>query len=126
MKLQLATLLATFGLVAGLSFASVAPVSAINVFDSCSSGSAKDSPVCKEANTDSINNPIQSIIGLLLFAIGTISVVMIIVGGIRYVISNGEAAKIKTAKDTILYAVVGLVVSMLAYVIVNFVVNQFS
>src|SRR6478672_8818782 len=112
MKQRLMGLLVAAGLVAGLGLFMPAPVAAINVFDSCASDKAKDSPVCKEANTDSINDPVQSIIGLLLFAIGTVSVVMIIVGGIRYVISNGEAAKIKQAKDTILYAVVGLIVSM--------------
>lgn len=126
MKQQLVTLLAAFGLVFGMGFALAAPVGAVNVFESCDGDAAKDSPVCKEANSDSINKPVQDIIGLLLFAIGTISVIMIIFGGIRYVISNGEAARIKSAKDTILYAVIGLIVSMLAYVIVNFVVNQFG
>lgn len=130
MKQRLIALFATLALVFGVGVLVAVPASAINVFDSCAAEKAKpaaeQSPVCAEANTDSINNPIQSVIGLLLFAIGTISIVMIIVGGIRYVISNGEAARIKTAKDTILYAVIGLIVSMLAYVIVNFVVNQFG
>ena len=126
MKQHLATLLASLGLVFGMGFMLAAPVSAVNVFDSCNAANAADSPVCKEANTNSVNNPIQTIIGLLLFAIGTISVIMIIVGGIRYVISNGEASRIKSAKDTILYAVIGLIVSLLAYAIVNFVLTQFG
>lgn len=126
MKQRLALFVATLGLVSGVAFAAMPAVGAINVFDKCDTKEAKDSPVCAEADTDSINNPIQNVVGLLLFAIGTISVIMIIVGGIRYVLSYGEAAKIKSAKDTILYAVVGLVVSLLAYAIVGFVLNQFG
>jgi len=50
---------------------------------------------------------------------------MIIVGGIRYATSNGDQSAVKGAKDTILYAVVGLIVALVAYAIVNFVINQF-
>lgn len=111
------------GLSFGTSVVMQPTAGAINVFDACD---GQDSKVCKESKTESINDPVQSVVGLLLFAIGTISVIMIIVGGIRYVISNGEAARIKSAKDTILYAVIGLIVSLLAYAIVNFVLNQFG
>jgi multisubunit Na+/H+ antiporter MnhB subunit len=60
-----------------------------------------------------------------LFILGAIAVIMIVIGGIRYTTSNGDSGSIKSAKDTILYAVVGLVVAMLAYAIVNFVVQSF-
>jgi hypothetical protein len=66
---------------------------------------------------------IKDIINILLFLIGSIAVIMIIVGGIRYVVSNGEQAAITGAKNTILYAVVGLVVAVMAYAIVNFVLK---
>jgi len=75
-----------------------------------------------DENTTDLNAFIKTIINVLLFVIGAVAVVMIIIGGIRYVTSNGEQAHVKAAKDTILYAVVGLVVAMLAYAIVNFVV----
>ncbi|MDB5186545.1 MAG: rane protein of unknown function [Candidatus Saccharibacteria bacterium] len=68
---------------------------------------------------------ISTITSILLFVIGAISVIMIIVGGIRYVTSAGDSSKIKAAKDTIMYSVVGLVVALLAYAIVNFVLRQF-
>lgn len=123
MKQKFISLLVGLGLVAGLGLAATSPVAAINVYKGCEGQS--DSAVCKEKN-DSVNPAIQAIIGLLIFAIGAISVIMIIVGGIRYVVSNGDASKIKTAKDTIFYAVVGLIVALLAYAIVNFVVNQFG
>ena len=68
---------------------------------------------------------IKTIVNTLLFVLGSIAVVMIVIGGIRYTISNGESSQIKSAKDTIMYAVIGLVVAILAYAIVNFVVDQF-
>lgn len=68
---------------------------------------------------------IATITTILLFVIGAVSVIMIIVGGIRYVVSAGDSSKIKAAKDTIMYSVVGLVVALLAYAIVRFVIDQF-
>jgi hypothetical protein len=50
---------------------------------------------------------------------------MIIFGGIRYVTSTGDASRVKSAKDTVMYSVVGLIVAMLAYTIVNFVITRF-
>ncbi len=69
---------------------------------------------------------VRNVINILLFVVGLIAVIMIIIGAIRYVTSNGEQASITSAKNTILYAVVGLVVAMLAYAIVNFVVGAFK
>lgn len=68
---------------------------------------------------------IEDIVNLLLFVLGAIAVIMIVIGGIRYATSNGESSSIKSAKDTILYAVIGLVVALLAYAIVNFVLDSF-
>lgn len=66
----------------------------------------------------------QSIANILIFIVGAISVIMIIIGGLRYVISAGDPSSIKSAKDTILYAIVGVVVALLAFAIVNFVINK--
>ncbi len=68
----------------------------------------------------------KTVINVLLFLIGAISVIMIIYGGIRYVTSGGDQGAVTSAKNTILYAVVGLVVAILAYAIVNFVVGAFG
>ena len=75
-------------------------------------------------NANAFSNFIESIINLLLFVIGAVAVIMIIIGGIRYVTSNGDASQTKAARDTILYAIVGLVVAIMAYAIVNFVLNS--
>jgi amino acid transporter len=73
-------------------------------------------------NTVPLDTFIANIINILLFVIGAVAVIMIIIGGIRYVTSNGDQAQVKGAKDTILYSIIGLVVAILAYAIVNFVV----
>ncbi|HAC56372.1 TPA: hypothetical protein DCF80_02630 [Candidatus Saccharibacteria bacterium] len=63
---------------------------------------------------------------ILLFLVGAISVIMLIIGGIRYVISGGDQAQVTSAKNTILYAIVGIVVAFLAYAAVNFVTQALS
>ncbi len=79
-----------------------------------------------EADTKDLQDRIKTIVNILLFVLGAIAVIMIIVGGIRYTTSNGEAGNIKSAKDTVLYAVIGLAIAILAYAIVNFVLGAFK
>ena len=68
----------------------------------------------------------RTITNVLLFILGAISVIMIIIGGLRYVISGGNATAVTAAKNTILYAIVGVIVALLAYAIVNFVLESFT
>lgn len=68
----------------------------------------------------------QTITNILLFLIGAIAVIMLIIGGIRYVISGGDQAQVTSAKNTILYAIVGIIVAFLAFAAVNFVTGQLS
>ncbi len=63
---------------------------------------------------------------VLLFVIGAVSVIMLIFGGIRYVVSGGDSTAVQNAKNTILYAIVGVVVAILAYAAVNFVLGAFT
>ena len=69
--------------------------------------------------TDSIITIINWVIGIL----GLVCVIVIIIGGVNYMTSSGEAGKVKKAKDTILYGIIGLVVCILAFAIVNFVIS---
>ncbi len=62
-------------------------------------------------------------VNLLLFIVGATAVVMIIYGGFRYVISGGDGSAITSAKNTILYAIIGLVIAALAYAIIDFVLG---
>jgi hypothetical protein len=68
----------------------------------------------------------QTVTNVLLFLVGAISVIMLIIGGIRYVISGGDQAQVTSAKNTILYAIVGIVVAFLAYAAVAFITGQFN
>lgn len=67
-----------------------------------------------------------TIVNVMLFLIGALSVIMLIYGGIRYTISRGDSGEVNNAKNTILYAIVGLIVAILAYAIVNWVVKSFQ
>ena len=68
----------------------------------------------------------QKVSNILLYIIGAVSVIMIIFGGFRYVTSGGNSDNITTAKNTILYAIVGIVVALLAYAAVQFVITSFA
>ena len=67
----------------------------------------------------------KTITNVLLFIIGAVAVIMLIIGGIRYTVSGGDSGAVTSAKNTILYAVVGIIVAVLAYAIVNFVLTSF-
>ena len=67
----------------------------------------------------------KTITNVLLFIIGAISVIMLIIGGIRYTTSNGDQQAVQNAKNTILCAVVGLVIAILAFAAINFVISSF-
>lgn len=79
-----------------------------------------------DGNTTDLNANITRVINLLLFIIGAVAVIMIIIGGIKYVTSNGDQGSVQSAKNTIMYAVIGLIVAIIAYAIVNFVVTTFT
>ena len=81
-----------------------------------------------QGNTSDIplTTQIANITNTMLFAIGVVAVIMLIVGGFRYIFSGGNSQSVNAAKDTILYAVIGIVVAILAYAIVNFILGQFG
>lgn len=71
-----------------------------------------------------IDTTIGHVINLISIAVGIVAVIMIIVGGFRYITSGGNQEGIKSAKNTLLYALIGLVIVALAQVIVKFVLNK--
>ncbi len=71
-----------------------------------------------------VNNIIKLAINTFSILVGIVSVVMIIVGGLKYITSGGESANVTSAKNTILYAVIGLVIVALAQIIVRFVLSR--
>ena len=86
----------------------------------CAKGSGQSDSLTGDAGV------FQTVTNVLLFIIGAIAVIMLVVGGIRYTISGGNQEQITAAKNTILYAIVGIVVAILAYAAVRFVIGSFS
>jgi cytochrome bd-type quinol oxidase subunit 2 len=101
-----------------------AGVGAVNVDPLQGVCETSTSQVCKDKD-DKVSTTIASVINILLFIVGAISVLMIIIAGIMYAVSTGDTTRITRAKDAILYAIIGLVVSFLAYAIVNWVILRF-
>ena len=62
----------------------------------------------------------------LIFLVGAISVIYLIIGGLRYVVSSGDSKAVTAAKDTILYAIIGIVVAVVSFALVQFVVNALN
>lgn len=72
------------------------------------------------------NTLLESVLSLVFFFFGIVATLTIIFAGIMYVTSEGNADKAKRAKNAILYGVVGLVVTLLAFSIVGFILNWFA
>jgi len=75
---------------------------------------------------NTVNNIVRTVINVFTWVVGIVSVIMIIVGGFKYITSGGDSGAVTGAKNTILYAIVGLVVVVLAQVIVRFVLSNVS
>ena len=75
------------------------------------------------ATEDSGSRVAQNIINTVIGISSTVALVFIIIGGVKYMTANGDSGKITKAKDTILYAVIGLIVCALSYGIVNWIIS---
>ena len=114
-----ATLIATIATVLPMGSAYAADVA-------CPPGSVRPTaPTAVECNVEESDRSVwditKQIINVIIAVLGIVAVVVIVLGGVSYVTSQGDPAKTKKARDTILYGVIGLVIALLAYGIVNFV-----
>lgn len=124
-KLKLMVVAFAFVAMGVFSFVPISSVGAENALDNVCKDNA-DSALCQTSTKNKQAGAlVDTIIDTLLFIIGALSVIMIIVGGILYVISQGDSGNVTKAKNTILYSVVGLIVAGLAYAIVHFVIQLF-
>lgn len=92
--------------------------------DAGANGLASCTKLNNTANTNDLMGQANTIINVVIGVIGFVAVAFIIFGGFQYTTSAGDPGKVKKAKDTILYGIIGLVVAMLAYAIVNFVLSN--
>lgn len=94
----------------------------------CDTVSPPKPDVCNQISGPVTSNPviktISAAIQILSLVIGFASVIMIMVGGIRYVISNGDPQRVKAAKDTVMYSLVGIVIALSAQLIILFILNK--
>jgi hypothetical protein len=104
--------------------------SAAQCSDKVCSGSYPDSVKaacgCSGISTKKVDDAIANVLNAVIGMLGIIAVIFIIVGGVKYMTSAGDPGKVKSAKDTILYALIGLVVCALAFAITNFVINAIN
>ncbi len=77
-----------------------------------------------EGGGNNLEDSVIGIVNVVIGALGIVCVIMMIVGGINYMTSNGDSSKVKKGKDTIFYGIIGLIICILAVVIVNFVINS--
>lgn len=87
-------------------------------------GQTCSTTVDSQAATDQVNSVITLVINIFSLIVGVAAVIMIIVGGLRYIISGGDSGNVTSAKNTILYAIIGLVVVALSQFIVKFVLAK--
>ena len=88
------------------------------------STSTSGSSCPSDNGTKGINGLLKKVVNVISAVVGVVAVVMIIVGGFKYITSGGESGNVSGAKNTIIYAIIGLVIVALAQVIVHFVLNQ--
>lgn len=85
-------------------------------------GSTKVTP--PTGGPSDLGSLITKITNILMTTVGIVAVIMIIIGGLMYIFSGGNPESTKRAKDTVLYAVIGIIVAILSYAIVNFVIGN--
>ncbi len=72
------------------------------------------------------NGAFEVIANIMLLLVGAVAVIMLIIGGFRYVVSGGDSTAVEGAKNTILYAIIGIVVAFLAFAAINFLTEQLA
>jgi hypothetical protein len=122
---------AALSLIAAPGAMVLAPVAhAQNIEDNVCKGiaSTTDDNECREDGDaeNSFAGLAKKVINIFSIVVGAVSVIMIIIGGFRYIISGGDSNGVQGAKNTILYAIVGLVIVLFAQIIVRFVLTNVS
>lgn len=123
---KISLVLAAFATVLGLATAVATPSQAIDVWGNTPCATNSQDELCKASKNDRITPFFQRVLSLLMYIIGAVSVIMIVVGGIKYTTSNGDSNSIASAKNTVLYSVIGLIVAILGQLIILFVLDWFK
>ena len=124
LRLILATLTLLVGLGGAMAPAVVSAASSTPKQTVCQTLGSNNDCTSTPHNSVSLNHVVKAVIDVLSVVIGIAAVIMVMVGGFRYITAGGDANNVSSAKNTIIYAIVGLVVVALAQAIVQFVVNK--
>lgn len=126
MKKFILASLALVGVVAtaAATVPAISPAKAVNPYGACDANSS--SAICKGKGESLSEGFVKPTINIILWVVGVAAVIVIIVAGLKYVTSSGNPSAVSSAKTTILYAVIGLVIAITAYAIVNFVFKSFG
>lgn len=114
----------TIAFVGLLGVSSLAAASLLTSDASAQVSSGINAATTSEMQGKSVNSTVGSIVNILLWVVGILSVTMIVWSGFKYITSAGDTSKLASAKSTLIYAVVGLIIAILAYAIVTFVRTQ--
>jgi len=110
-----------------IAFPAASLANGFNIQQYCS-GSAHSSAVCSNSSRPPSQNPISlriaDVINVLIEFAGAIAVIVIIIAGIRYAIAVGDSNKINSARNSLIYTAVGLVVIVAAKLIIDVVINN--
>lgn len=97
-------------------------VSAVSIFDGVNAAQGSNVPDTLFGG----GGVITTIVNTLLFIAGALAVIMLIIGGFRYVVSGGNQTAVTAAKNTILYAIIGLIIAFFGYAIVAFIIDAMT
>ncbi len=127
--MALKKLLNPVGVLAGIGLFTVHTLNNVAlaaVPDALEDGTNASAPTGADENLFGAGSIFQRVADFLIFLVGALAVIFLIIGGLRYVVSSGNSSQVESAKNTILYAIIGLVVAIAAFAAVRFVVGQFG
>ena len=104
------------------------PALAIDIIPNCQTTGGASCSIVEEDRLNYMTGAtgIWGVIQLVMTILGAVAVIMIVIGGIKYTISQGDSSAVTSAKNTILYSVIGLVVAISATAIIGFVSSYFA
>lgn len=128
-SLFLVSLITVLGLISlpSIAFAADSNISDANTQDAVCEGIGLGnggSGSCDSGGSTSVNSIIHTVVSILSFVVGIAAIIVIIFGGFRYITSGGDSSKVSTAKSTITYALIGLLIAAFAQVLVRYVFKQ--
>ena len=108
------------GILASVGIFGAASTSAMTLQEGAEAARCTDCP----ENLFGDTGVFRQVTNVVLYIVGAVAVIMLIIGGVKYVVSGGDAKKVTDAKNTVLYAIIGLIICFLAFAIVNFVITS--